>query len=117
MFQHHPDGYIIIQDVLMPLAEFLVYEPDYTGLPIGAIGRLYDPGVRHALTNGQQATGGPLPWPDGDVYLSKVEVYRTRHPNFPAMEQAVTTFEAVQAAIAASLAVDHDLVSVSPSHV
>jgi hypothetical protein len=104
IFQHHPDGYIIVGDVLLPVDEFLVYEPDYSGLPQGSIGRIYEPGVRHALTDGQKVTGGPLSWLEGDVYISKVEIYRIRHPNFTAMEQAIATFDIVQATQAALLA-------------
>lgn len=40
-FNHHPDGRIHIDDVTIPLGEFLKDEPDYQ-LPDGAIGMRYD---------------------------------------------------------------------------
>ena len=40
-FNHHPDGRVHIDDVTIPLGEFLKDEPDYQ-LPDGAIGMRYD---------------------------------------------------------------------------
>ena len=58
------------------LNEFLEYEPRYGSLPEGMAVRIYEPGVRHTLSDGQNATGGPMPWEEGDQYLRKIDVYR-----------------------------------------
>lgn len=79
MFLHHPDGHILIDGVQLSVAEFQEYEPLYTGPPDGFAGRLYHPDVRHVLLDGQHDQGAALPWPEGDRYLSKAAIYRTRH--------------------------------------
>ncbi|HEV2263721.1 MAG TPA: hypothetical protein VGR79_04225 [Stellaceae bacterium] len=42
-------------------------------LPAGAIERIYEPGVRHAISNGSSViAGGPQPWPFGDAAVAVV---------------------------------------------
>lgn len=42
-------------------------------LPAGAIERIYEPGVRHAISNdGAVIAGGPQPWPFGDAAIAAV---------------------------------------------
>lgn len=42
-------------------------------LPVGAIERIYEPGVRHAISNGSVViAGGPQSWPFGDAVIAKV---------------------------------------------
>lgn len=74
MFQHHPDGVIRIGALVYPLAEFLIDEPTYA-LPQGAIGRIYEPGDRNWITDGESQIGGPMPWPEGDAYLANEAKY------------------------------------------
>lgn len=79
MFRHHPDGWLQIGGLVLPLDEFLIEEPGYA-LPAGMIGRIYDPAAgRHALTDGANQSGGPVPWPEGDGYLANEEAYRTNY--------------------------------------
>lgn len=76
MFLHHPDGLIAIGGFHYPLAEFLIDEPGYA-LPQAMTGRCYEPGQKHWLTDGAMQHAGPLPWPEGDLYLSREAQYRT----------------------------------------
>lgn len=69
-FQHHPDGYIMIGPNRIAIADFLRYEPEYT-LPAEAIGRRYQPGVQHILTDGTTQSAGPSEWPEGDAYITR----------------------------------------------
>ncbi len=75
MFIHHPDGYIVINGERIDLAVFLRFEPAYR-LQDGALGQIYEPGVKHSLI----VPGGerPLPavWDAGDGYIRRAGVYR-----------------------------------------
>lgn len=86
MFRHHPDGYLYLGDEEMPLFLFLLDEPGYA-LPAGMIGREYVPGVRHVLYDGISQHAGPLPWPEGDAYLARLDVYRARVGSLLTLEQ------------------------------
>ena len=91
MFLHHPDGFVAIGDLRYSLPEFLIDEPGYA-LPDGMRGRIYKPGVQHWLTDGEMQHPGPLPWPEGDLYLSREAEYRAafeaRHaPPPPSLEE------------------------------
>jgi hypothetical protein len=47
-------------------------------LPAGAIERIYEPGIRHAISNGSSVTGaGPRPWPFGDATIAAVPALLT----------------------------------------
>lgn len=47
-------------------------------LPPGAIERIYEPGVRHTISNGSSViAGGPMPWPPGDAAIAAVSTLRT----------------------------------------
>lgn len=74
-FQHHPDGLIYVDDFVVPLAEFLVDEPSYS-LSAGMVGREYAQNKKHLLFDGQNQYPGPMPWPEGDLYLSKKSDYK-----------------------------------------
>ncbi len=75
MFKHHPDGLIYVGETAIPLPQWERYEPGYA-LPEGYSGRVYEPGVRHALITATRADPQPLAWAEGDRYLSKGEHYR-----------------------------------------
>ena len=83
IFKHHPDGFIFVGDLTLPLDEFLLEEPGYV-LPEGYIGREYAPGERHFLHTDDRADPQPLVWLEGDADVARVEVYRAhyeaRHP-------------------------------------
>jgi len=57
VFRHHPDGRIIIDDLVIPLADFQVLEPGYPALPAGVTGFEYIQAGRHFAYghNGQRA--------------------------------------------------------------
>jgi hypothetical protein len=47
-------------------------------LPAGAVERIYEPGIRHAISNGSSVTGaGPQPWPFGDASIAAVPALLT----------------------------------------
>lgn len=75
-FRHHPDGYIFLDDLMLSLSFFEQQEPGYE-LPFNATGRDYRPGVRHLLHNRDSSWPGELPWPEGDLYLSRVDQYKS----------------------------------------
>jgi|GEM_PF-6338439 len=83
IFQHHPDKMICVGDFIYSLDEFLIDEPNYT-LRSDCIGRIYEQNVRHCSFTKDTSYGEPFPWAEGDMYLSKVDVYRAayelRHP-------------------------------------
>lgn len=74
-FQHHPDGWITVNDFVCQLEEFLVDEPGYK-LPESYIGREYVPGVKHFLLTDTRADPQPLEWAEGDQYLTKAGDYK-----------------------------------------
>lgn len=82
-FQHHPDGIIFINEHGFPLDWWLTQEPGYSGLPEGAIGRLYVPTKRHHITIMKGDTPSQFPgeidehhlWAEGDGYISKLQDY------------------------------------------
>lgn len=44
-----------------------------SALPTGAIERIYEPGIRHAISNGTSiVAAGPQPWPYGDAAIAAV---------------------------------------------
>lgn len=75
MFQHHPDGYIVIGGVHFPLAFFQMMEPGYT-LPEGMIGRTYVPNQVHKVYNQNSEFVQELDWTEGDNYIAKVSDYQ-----------------------------------------
>ena len=76
-FIHHPDKYVVIDGLNLPLDFFEKLEPDYS-LHSDFISRVYDVNVRNVLV--RRGTGKqfimPIPWDDGDYYLSRVEDYK-----------------------------------------
>jgi len=90
-FKHHPDGHIIVGDLLMQLDEFMQIWPTYSGLPSQAdglangdtiIGREYIPGSRHSLfTSSDTQLGGEYPWPEGDAITDAIDTIRTELNN------------------------------------
>ena len=83
IFQHHPDGFIFINDISFSLDWFLTQEPNYSGLPEDAIGRLYVPTKRHHITIMKGDTPTQFPgeidenhlWAEGDRYIANVQTY------------------------------------------
>jgi hypothetical protein len=75
MFQHQKDQ-IKIGSLVFPLSFFQEQEPAYV-LPEGAIGREYTPNVEHVIHYPGWMVGADLDWAEGNVYLMKVEAYRT----------------------------------------
>lgn len=78
-FKHHPDGYIILGNVQLPLVQFMFDEPDYL-LPAGAVGQEYQTGVRHyahdARGNAHSLIeGDSVLWQAGEVYYAKRDEY------------------------------------------
>lgn len=74
MFQHHPDGVIIINGVMFPLPFFLLMQPDYS-LPEGYIGRTYVPNETHQVFNSGSSLPQPLVWAAGDQYIAHQSQY------------------------------------------
>jgi hypothetical protein len=78
-FFHHPDGIITIDDgaqnVSMPLATFVSLEPAYVLAP-PYTWQYYVPAVTHELHTATDQFNQPLPWADGDTYISKVAIYK-----------------------------------------
>lgn len=108
MFKHHPDGYIIIGDLVLPLDEFLLEAPDYA-LPAGYVGREYMPDERHVLQTDSRAISQPLQWPEGDRYIANIELYRANHearraPASPTQEELEHQARVVAAADAMNAA-------------
>lgn len=77
IFKHHPDGYVIINGELFPLAVFTSVETGYIGPDAhGFIGREYVPGIRHFLHTSDSSEPQPLSWPEGDGYIENIQAYR-----------------------------------------
>ncbi len=72
MFKH-TDGKILIENIRIPFAEFQIDEPGYT-LPQNAIGRFYN-GTHHKILFPTKQENGPLPYPEGDNFISKKQFY------------------------------------------
>jgi hypothetical protein len=79
-FLHEPNGTITVNYFSYSLREFLIDEPAYA-LPPGMTGRIYEIGLQSTLLEGEIRYGGPYPWPEGDVYISKEAVYIDAHEN------------------------------------
>lgn len=83
-FQHHPDGYIIIDNGVLnlriSLTEFQTYEPAYT-LAAPYTSRYYVPTVKHVLSDGFHQRDGGVPWTDGDTYIATLADYINEHEN------------------------------------
>lgn len=92
-FQHHPDGWITMNDFSYSLEEFLTDEPTYQ-LPNGVIGREYMPGERHVTFTNNTAFPQPLTWPEGNQYIANVEKYRTAYNQRQADAEAAAIAEA-----------------------
>lgn len=75
MFQHHPDGYIIINNVIFPLTFFQMMEPEYT-LPEGMIGRTYVPNTAHKVYNQNSEFVQELDWTAGNGYIANLSRYQ-----------------------------------------
>ncbi|MGA7934721.1 MAG: hypothetical protein WCA35_14345 [Kovacikia sp.] len=72
-FKHHPDGWIYLDELCLPLDFFQQQEPGYA-LPEGAVSREYSQG-RHVLYSADNQWAGDMPWPEGDLYLAGKETY------------------------------------------
>jgi hypothetical protein len=78
-FQHHPDGHIFINELMLPVDFFRQLAPAYS-LPDEAIGRIYIPDKAHHIIydNGGRYESGGLPWPEGDAYIANERNFRTQ---------------------------------------
>ena len=70
-FVHHPDGYILINGERFEMDVFLLVEPGYS-LPQKTIGRNYQQGVGHTLTDGKTSFSAEYPWIKGDIYINRL---------------------------------------------
>lgn len=92
MFKHFADT-ILVGTLEYPLAEFLIDEPGYPGLPEGAIARVYDPdrsvNALHLgpITARTQVDGGDFA-ALGDRYLSREAAYRAAYTQRIAQRKA-----------------------------
>lgn len=92
-FQHNPEDIINIdngvgQSISISLSDFERYEPAYA-LPAGYTARYYIQGKLNALfdVNGNQF-GEPLPYVNGNTYISKVTYYLANPLPPPTLDQA-----------------------------
>lgn len=77
MFIHHPDGYVIINGLLVDIETWQRWEPEYRPPPEGYRGRIYQPGVRHDLLDALgNATQQALPDAAFDRYIEQEARYR-----------------------------------------
>ena len=74
-FRHHPDGIIYINDISLPVEEFLIIYPEYT-LPKGAIGQEYIQGVSHRIFDGSNEKYLKKSWEDGDQYIMQIDKFK-----------------------------------------
>lgn len=78
MVQQTPDGKLIVRSATQTYIDTFAHAATDFGvatptLPAGATDRVYEPGVRHALSNGVRiVAGGPLPWTQGDAYIANI---------------------------------------------
>lgn len=75
-FIHHPDGIIIIDDLIIELDVFKCFEPGYTEPLAPFVGREYEPNTRHNLFTESTVEPQSLAWPEGDGYIAKLSHYR-----------------------------------------
>jgi hypothetical protein len=80
-FHQHPDGMVFVRTdsgTYMDTVENFQLDSGRALelLPEGANDRVYTQGKRHAFMNvydGNIIAGGPMPWPDGDNYIGRIE--------------------------------------------
>lgn len=115
-FLHHPDGYVNIGGLIVPLAWFLTQEPAYS-LPAECLGREYmqedhpviDDPSKHVLFTRFSQESGSLPYIDGDTYISKKSTYEIAYQAYldqQALPQTVADAKTYQ--INKTLAYRHD---------
>lgn len=80
-FRHHPDNIIYINTLQIPLDFFKQLEPNYS-LPEGILSREYLPDSYHKLFDERGQWAGEMPWVEGNVYLTKVNQYKTLWDNY-----------------------------------
>lgn len=81
MFRHHPDQIIYINNLQFSLDFFKQLEPNYL-LPEGILSREYLPDKYHKLFDERGQWAGEIPWREGDIYLAKVNQYKTAWDNY-----------------------------------
>lgn len=74
-FRHHPDGWIYINDLEVPLEDFVKEEPKYN-LPKGWIGREYMQGEFHRLYDERNEKFLEKEWKEGDEYIKDYKKYK-----------------------------------------
>lgn len=79
-FMHHPDGYVVVNDgagkeYLDDVSNFKLdfNLPNYSFNEPGFIGRIYEPGVKHALMKKGGQEPKPMPWALGDNILAALD--------------------------------------------
>jgi hypothetical protein len=82
-FRHHPDGWIYIDDLQIPLDLFIEQEPAYR-IPEPFTRREYVQGKGHFLYTKEDQVAGEFPWGQGDVYIAKKKLYISKRPTPPA---------------------------------
>lgn len=89
-FFHSPDGNIAIGDgvdqIQFPLSAFLTFEPLYS-LPAPFIWQIYNQGISWSRHTSRDETDLPLPYADGDTYISKVAYYLANYPPPPTLDE------------------------------
>lgn len=85
-FQHHPDNFINIYDdiinIQLSLSDFQVLEPAYILEP-PYISQYYEQGVRWSKNTNSDEKLFPIPWVNGDNYISKIQFYIDSLPIIP----------------------------------
>lgn len=78
-FQVHPDGYVFVRAKAGTYSESLDgFAIDFGAavppMPTGGICRVYDQGIRHAISDGNSViAGGDMPWAFGDRAIAGIE--------------------------------------------
>jgi hypothetical protein len=90
-FRHHPDGIIYINDISIPLEEFVKENPDYE-LPQDYTGREYVQGEYHRLYNFRDETFLDKKWKEGDTYIKDYTKYKNKKKELE--EKALAEVEA-----------------------
>jgi len=75
-FRHHPDGWIYINDLSIPLEDFEKLEPEYK-LEKGWIGREYFQGEFHRIYDGKNEKFLDKNWKEGDKYIRNYPKYKS----------------------------------------
>ncbi len=73
-FRHHPDGWIYINDLVIPLKDFVSKNTEYK-LPRGWIGREYIKGEMNRVYSSNNEEFLDKEWKDGDKYIKQYDYW------------------------------------------